>query len=124
MAMMEQTRVLVCGSRTWQEALAIWTVLDGLNERPGEVVLIHGDAKGADTVAAEWAMVRDASVESYPADWDRHGKRAGYVRNQQMLAEGKPDMVWAFRSTGESKGTDMMIDLARKAGITTYVVTG
>lgn len=96
----------------------------GLNERPGEVVLIHGDAKGADTVAAEWAMVRDASVESYPADWDRHGKRAGYVRNQQMLDEGKPDMVWAFRSAGESKGTDMMIDLARKAGITTYVVTG
>lgn len=122
--MMGRTRILVCGSRTWQEALAIWTILDGLNSRPDEqVVVIHGDANGADTVAAEWAMVRDAEVEAYPADWDRYGKRAGYVRNQQMLDEGKPDMVWAFRSKGESKGTDMMIDLARDAGITTYVVT-
>ena len=93
----------------------------------GELTVIHGGARGADELGRKWAEQDDSdtpvSIEAFPADWDRYGKRAGYIRNQQMLDEGKPDIVLAFRSEGESKGTDMMIDLARKAGVPVYVVT-
>lgn len=123
-------RVLVCGSREWTDTWSIWTFLDGITW-PDEVtgdktVLIHGAARGADTLAAEWAMVRlePDQCESFPADWEKHGKRAGYIRNRQMLEEGKPDVVLAFRCEGESPGTDMMVKLARDAGVPVYVITG
>jgi len=91
-----------------------------------EFVIIHGDAQGADRLAAAWGQwhLGGEHVKPFPAKWDKHLNRAGYIRNQQMLDEGKPDLVVAFRCDGESKGTDMMIDLARKAGVPTYVVTG
>jgi len=125
-------RVLICGSRTWTDTKPVYTILNGLliDCEVEVMTVIEGGAKGADSIAALWAEQRRHGAEnggyvahkSFPADWDRYGKRAGYVRNQQMLDEGKPDLVVAFRSEGESKGTDMMIDLARRAGVTTWVV--
>lgn len=137
-------RVLVCGSRTYSDQRSIWELLDGLlfNHQTAYDVttlapftLIEGGARGADFIAAEWgrlvAMGRpDMHVpapfhhEQYPADWDRYGKRAGYVRNQQMLDKGKPDVVYAFvdKPLVESKGTAMMVDIARRAGVPTYIV--
>jgi hypothetical protein len=91
------------------------------------LVVITGAAKGADRVADEWCWTRLddlADHAQFPADWDRHGKRAGYIRNREMLDEGKPDFVIAFRCDGESNGTDMMVELARKAGLPVYVVSG
>lgn len=138
-------RVLACGSRNWTDGNLINAVLTGLYEEYtvghlvayiAEFVLIEGGARGADTHAAWWAdnspmhshneRPDDPRFEhlTFPADWDQHGKRAGYIRNQQMLDEGKPDLVVAFRSPGESRGTDMMIDIARRAGVKTYVITG
>ena len=127
-------RVLVCGSRSWNDRIIIDAVLTGLDVEQArhfgpayttETVLIHGDANGADRIAKEWGHhhLPAGCVEDYPAEWDRYGKRAGFVRNQQMLDEGKPTVVIAFRSEGESKGTDMMVDLAKKAGVPVYVVT-
>lgn len=110
----------------------VYAVLNGLfweaTTDDGGMTLIHGAARGADALADEWAVQDGDSegltVEAYPAAWDKYGKRAGYIRNQQMLDEGDPDIVVAFRSAGESRGTDIMIDLAREAGVPTYVVTG
>lgn len=53
-------------------------------------------------------------VEEYPADWARFGKSAGYLRNKQMLEEGKPDLVVAFPG---GRGTANMIAIAMKAGV-------
>ena len=61
------------------------------------------------------------SVETYPADWDRHGKSAGPIRNRQMLAEGHPDLVVAFPDT-VSRGTWDMIGAARHAGVKVWVM--
>jgi hypothetical protein len=120
-------RVLICGSRDWEDQDIVWQLLDGLYETSGhELVVIHGAARGADRHAARWCAVGDADATegpvemAFPADWDRYGKRAGYVRNAQMLEEGKPDVVYGFMNEPPSKGTSMMLDLAAKAGVSTY----
>lgn len=123
-------RVLVCGSRNWTDTFIIWTLLSGIQARPDagrKMVVIQGGAKGADRIAWEWAQVSfdnpDSNCMEFTADWDKYGKRAGYLRNARMLNEGKPDLVLAFRSEGESKGTDMMIDIAGAAKVPTYVIS-
>lgn len=134
-------RVLVCGSRTWADAQhTIWPWLNGLRllhhdcrgiAGPDEFVVIEGGAKGADEVAAIWAHKAEAMHgasgfrhEPYPADWATHGKAAGFIRNQQMLDEGKPDLVLAFvdKPLAQSRGTADMVRRAKAAGIPVYVV--
>lgn len=69
---------------------ALRRALDYLNERVERVdVLIHGAASGADTVAKEWAEDRAVMDDPHPADWDRYGKRAGPIRNADMVADLK-----------------------------------
>jgi hypothetical protein len=98
----------------------LWNEPDQLgNTTPRDVTIIHGKAKGADSIADEWAAVNWLSVEEYEADWATHGKAAGPIRNQQMLDEGKPDMVVAF--SGRT-GTADMVRRARKAGISVVEV--
>ncbi len=126
-------RVLVSGSRDWQEAFAIWTFLDGLEAREdlaGEpLIVIQGGAKGADRVAAEWTWVRSdhSNHPEFKADWNKHGKAAGPIRNQQMLDEGKPDLVLAFKDNFNWKldkgGTEDMVKRAKAAGVPTYVIS-
>lgn len=123
-------RVLVCGSRDWRDDMAVYTVLEGLRRHAAYAgsrpfVVIEGSAQGADRAASNWARERARFVrhERYKADWNRHGKAAGPIRNQQMLDEGKPDVVWAFKSRPVSAGTDDMIRRAHKAGLPVYVVS-
>lgn len=120
-------RILFCGSRTFSNYQRVEATIRSIHAEFADLnepfVCIHGDARGADTMAADAcdALGFDEII-AYPADWKRYGKRAGYVRNQQMLDEGHPDLVVAFRSHGESRGTDMMCDLASKAGVMVRVV--
>lgn len=116
-------RVLVCGSRTWTSGLRIALELDAI-QCPPVTCVIHGGAAGADDLAREWAEASGVPCEEYPAEWEKHGRVAGPIRNQRMLDEGKPDLVLAFRMPGVSKGTDDMVRRARKAGVRTEVVKG
>lgn len=114
-------RIIMCGSRTFNRVGVIRETLQKISaSTDGPITIVHGDARGADRLAAEVAKWMGMQVEAVPADWDTHGKRAGYVRNQEMLDRGA-DAVYAFRSAGESRGTDMMVDLARKAGVETFL---
>lgn len=76
--------------------------------------IIAGEARGFDEMAKTYAAVYKINYEGYPADWNKYGRRAGYVRNRQMLEEGKPDLVIAFPG---GKGTAMMVEIAKKAGV-------
>lgn len=80
------------------------------------VTIIHGGAKGADLIADEWAVVNWCPILEFKADWDKYGKSAGPIRNQQMIDEGKPDFFIAF-PTENSVGTWDMIRRCDKAKI-------
>lgn len=109
-------RVLVCGGRTFNDYAfldkSLSEVLMGRDVLP--LTIIQGGARGADWLAADWAERQGVDLEEYPANWDMYGKSAGYIRNAQMLREGKPDLVVAFPG---GRGTDMMCELAAKAGV-------
>jgi hypothetical protein len=111
-------RILVCGSRHFNDLDQMEEVMFQ-NFYPGDI-LIHGDAKGADRLAERTAQPY-VIVERYPAKWKEYGKRAGPIRNQQMLEEGKPDLVIAFLAPN-SKGTKDMVARAEKAGVPVKVI--
>lgn len=86
--------------------------------------MIHGDAAGADSQADSVARELGYLVRPYPANWTLHGRSAGPRRNQLMLKEGNPVIVYAFTSKLPiTKGTSDMVNRAKKAGIPTYVIT-
>ena len=113
-----EARVLVCGSRNFADRELVYAKLDEVRGRLGNTPMrvISGAARGADTLAADWAADRGVPCDEYPADWDRYGKSAGYRRNEQMLAEGQPHLVVAFPQD-EARGTRMMMDIAAKANV-------
>lgn len=108
-------RHLICGDRGWVEAWPIMKYLVGL---PLDSVIIHGAARGADSIAGTLALALGMEVLEYPAQWEVLGKAAGPIRNRQMLTEGKPDVVVFFhKDITSSKGTKDMVKAATKAGI-------
>lgn len=111
-------KLLICGSRGWTDQDTIADVL--ADYAPDHPTVIHGDARGADTLAAAVAMLYGYDVQAFPADWQIHGRRAGYLRNVQML-EQQPDKVIAFHD-GRSRGTQHTIDEARRRGIPVDVI--
>lgn len=113
-------KVIVCGSRNWPRDHRV-TIVRELAKLPSNAVIITGGARGVDEFADAVARTQRRSRIIVPANWDRHGKAAGPIRNQLMLDLG-PDLVIAFRATGESHGTDDMVRRAKKAGITVNVI--
>lgn len=80
-----------------------------------ELCIIHGGATGADTCADDWCVINfHTNVRVYPADWNKYGKRAGIIRNIEMLDKETPDMVLAFPG---GVGTAHMVREARARGI-------
>ena len=107
-------RLLICGDRNWTDCKMI---RDAIEEFKPDVV-VEGEARGADTLAGIIALSKGIRVIPFPADWNRHGKPAGMIRNALMLKVGKPDLVIAFHDDIEqSKGTKHMVGIARKAGV-------
>lgn len=104
-------RVIVCGGRDYSDAAKVSEVLSGLD---GIRHLWHGNARGADSLAHEWGIGQPGvSVHPVPADWKKHGRRAGPIRNQKMLGQ-QPDLVVAFPG---GRGTADMVKRARAAGV-------
>jgi len=116
-------KVLVCGSRGWNNDRIMREVLGYMAEYM--TLLIHGDARGADRKAAEWCEEHGScDCLAVPADWERHGKSAGFKRNLEMLdmLDKRFDTVVAFWD-GKSRGTMHTIENARERGIVCLVVT-
>lgn len=117
-------RLLVCGDRNWTDYELLQTVLDDFADvHDWKLTLIHGAARGADSMADRWAEDCGFPIERYPADWDHHGKRAGPIRNAVMLATGV-DVVIAFHDDlVNSRGTKHMVTIARRAGVRVITIS-
>lgn len=107
-------KVLVCGSRYWDDLPMIKARLREIPAYP-VASLIHGGCKGADLQAAEAARILGfKSIQMFPANWIRDGPAAGPIRNRLMLDEN-PDIVLAFHDDYEnSKGTRDLVEEARR----------
>jgi hypothetical protein len=105
-------RLLVSGSREFDDKAKMLSIIQDINP----TLIIHGAAKGADTLAGEIGDELGIPVDPYPAKWSLYGKAAGPIRNQQMLDEGKPDLVIAFPTEG-CRGTWDMVRRAIKADV-------
>ena len=81
-----------------------------------KIVIISGCARGADTLGLRYASENAFDVEEYPANWDKYGKKAGYMRNVEMA-----DALIAFWD-GKSKGTKHMIDIATERNLPTRII--
>lgn len=88
-------------------------------------IVINGGAPGADSYGASYARLAGLEVETYATDLGMCGNRAGFIRNTQMLEDGKPDVVYAFvdKPIAESKGTAMVVKIAQDAGVPVIVLT-
>lgn len=113
-------RVLVCGGRDYADREHVDNTLSKIDAERGPIsCVIHGAARGADTLGMGWGKAlaqtgRPIKQRPFPADWDRDGRAVGPLRNARMLADGKPDLVVAFPG---GRGTADMATRARKAGV-------
>lgn len=120
--------ITVTGSRDFNSPDLVNQVFDAICDewRIGNypVLVRHGGARGADQLAGKIAKNRGWQVQEFPANWDAHGKSAGYVRNRELIdAEPIADVVAAFQ-VNNSKGTQNTIDLAHKAFIPVFTPQG
>ena len=112
-------RVLICGGRDFDDYHSFWYSMNDISDKfdfdnKQPITIIQGGAKGADAFARTYAIECGFELENYEANWSKYGPGAGPIRNQQMIDEGKPDLVIAFPG---GKGTADMIRRARKAKI-------
>lgn len=117
-------RVLVCGSRHFNDYELLRRELNEIRFKDTDrefSTIIHGMARGADTLAGRYAEDNQIPVLEYPALWETYGRRAGPIRNTEMLRDGKPNLVVAFRGPN-SRGTQNMINQSRKAGVKVIVI--
>jgi hypothetical protein len=99
---------MVTGSRGWASRdvmrAALLDAKEDATARGQRVIVIHGAARGADALAEDVAEELGLDVMRFPAEWERFGRRAGYIRNIEMLEQAKPEVVLAFPLPG-SVGT-------------------
>jgi len=95
-------KVAVVGGRDFTDKTNMFFILDIYVEKHGISQIISGGAKGADTLAKSYAESRGIPFLEFPAEWDKYGKSAGYIRNEDIVRAS--DVVIAF-PTKNSKGT-------------------
>ena len=83
------------------------------------IIIISGAAKGADSLGEKWAAENGHSVLRFNADWDKHGRSAGPIRNAEMVKfiEQQTAKMAVFFWNGKSSGTKHCIECCKKADI-------
>jgi len=114
-------KVIIAGSRSITDKESTFELLDKAKEYFGSIsVVISGCANGVDKIGEEWAELNNIEVQRFPADWDKYGKKAGFIRNSEM-AKAADGLIAIY--DGISKGTKNMIDTMKKLGKEWYVCT-
>ena len=108
---MGEFKVVIAGGRDFNDFSRLCNVMDKLLERQikiNKITIISGGARGADTLGERYARLRNFDLTRIKADWNKHGKGAGFIRNREMLA--LTDGVVCFWDS-ESMGTKHMVDI-------------
>lgn len=120
---MKQLKLIIAGSRNFYNYVlldeALTSLLANYDDLPKQIEVVSGHALGADRLGEIWAERHAIKVTTFPANWQLHGKRAGYLRNIEMAEYA--DALVAFWD-GMSKGTKHMIDIAKSKNLQVRVI--
>jgi len=122
--MLKPYYVIVTGGRRYGDQIRVNTELNEVRlSVPNDqtLVIVQGDARGADYLAKEWASTMGLPYFSFPAQWNKLGPGAGHIRNREMLEAIPIQRVIAFPG---GVGTASMVQLAEKAGVPVTVIPG
>jgi hypothetical protein len=115
-------RVIICGSRWFNDMSFIYKKLDALLINQKDVEIIDGGCPGVDQVAEMYAHDRELKNTIFHAKWQKYGKGAGPKRNEEMaVSSPTPDGCVAFWD-GESRGTLNMIAIAKAKNIPVKII--
>lgn len=116
---MSSMRLAVVGTRTYDRFDILSAYLDRARSLYKELVIVSGGAAGADRLAAEYARRHGLELIQFRADWAAHGRRAGALRNRQIVESA--DALVAFWDES-SPGTRISLEMAVAKGIPATVV--
>ena len=106
-------KLAVVGSRNFNDYNLLKSKLDQIHKRKPITLIVSGGAKGADSLSERWAKENSIETLIFIPDWNKYGKRAGFLRNEDIITNS--DAVIAFWD-GVSRGTESSINLAKKQG--------
>lgn len=107
---------MIVGSRGYTDYASFKAKCDALLADKTDIEIVSGGASGTDAMAERYARELGYSLQIFPAEWSRYGKRAGYVRNREMhvyISTFPERGVIAFWD-GQSKGTAQSFALAKE----------
>lgn len=107
----ELFKCIVAGSRSFNDYDYLKSVLNLLLCLKKNLEIVSGGADGADKLGEQYAKEKGCKLKIFPADWNKHGKSAGPIRNEEMAKYADACIVFW---DGKSKGTDSMIKLAKR----------
>ena len=113
-------KLAIVGSRTFTDFERLEEFVKDNIQLPLITEIVSGGAKGADTLAEEFAKKYDIPLKVFYPNWDKYGKSAGFRRNGKIIKNC--DRVIALWD-GKSKGTRNSIDLARKYNKKLHILT-
>lgn len=116
-------RVVVAGSRHFEDYELLTERLDHLLSKHDDVVVVSGTCRGADTLGERWAAEHGYPVERFPADWSSHGRAAGPIRNAAMADVADAVVIfWVDDSPTGSRGCRSMLSCAQERSLPIRVV--
>ena len=113
-------KIIIAGSRDFNDYEFLKKKLVNLRDLfIDDDVIISGHARGADALGERFAKEYNIPLKLFPADWNKYGKSAGYIRNKEMADNA--DVLVAFWD-GKSRGTKNMINIAIDKGLEVHIV--
>lgn len=113
-------KIIITGGRDFCDKAMLYNKLDSVLSQfssTNHIEIVTGGACGADEIGKQYALEHDLAHAEFPANWNEHGKSAGYVRNLKMVEYVDGDGLLVVFWDGESKGTAHMIEIARSRGM-------
>jgi hypothetical protein len=111
-------KVIIAGSRSITQMQHVIDAIDASGWRDHIREVVSGNARGVDRLGEIWAVQHGLPFRAFPADWDKHGKAAGMIRNRTM-AEYADGLIAIWN--GDSRGTRNMVTLARAQSLEVFV---
>ena len=119
---MKELKLIVAGGRDFNDFLLLEKTLIHLSDSTyadQAISIVSGMAPGADKLGYSFAVKHNVVCYPFPANWTKHGKRAGFLRNEEMAQFA--DALLAF--TSGSKGTEHMIETMERLKKPVFIIT-